>query len=61
MSEALEAKFKEKMFELKEHEKLPHFQEEQLLGLHVIVNKLSSIEASLYTINDYLEKIEANY
>jgi len=59
MSEALEKKFKERSWELKEHKNLPHFEDEQLLGLHVIVNKLSRIEASLHTINDHLGKIEA--
>ncbi|GAG33015.1 unnamed protein product, partial [marine sediment metagenome] len=38
MSEELEAKFKKRMLELKD---LTRFEDEQLLGLHVIVNKLS--------------------
>ena len=57
MSEELEAKFKERMLELTD---LNHFdfEDEKLLGLHVIVNKLSSIEVSLHIINDHLGKIK---
>ena len=57
MREELEAKFEERMLELNE---LDHFdfEDEQLLGLHVIVNKLSSIEVRLQIINDHLGKIE---
>lgn len=51
--------FEKRMGKLKEHNKLTHFEYEQLLFLHVIASQLISIDDSLGKINNHLGRIEA--